>query len=136
MRTVALSLLCFSLSLATAGAAPDGTASGLPGQKEFSQCRKLPAGKRVLKMNFKPDSEIADLIGWMSTITCTSFITNKPDVEGKRFTIHSPQLMTAEEVYELFIGALESAGLTVQPISSKAAGKDATMLKIVKKPAR
>jgi general secretion pathway protein D len=89
----------------------------LPGEKEFNQCKKLPAGKRILKFNFKPDSEITDLIGWISTISCTQFlIAGQSPLAGKKVTILSPQLITPEEAYRLFLGALEAVNLTVEPM--------------------
>jgi general secretion pathway protein D len=109
---------------APASPAPDQTAAGgggsgvveLPGEKEFNQCKKLPAGKRIVKFNFKPDSEIADLVGWISSISCTQFLIAGPTLQGKKVTVLSPQLITPEEAYRLFLGALESVGLTVEPM--------------------
>jgi general secretion pathway protein D len=93
-----------------------GEAGGLPGEREFNQCKKLPAGRRILKFNFKPDSEISDLVGWISTISCTQFLIAGPTLQGKKVTVLSPQLITPEEAYRLFLGALESVGLTVEPM--------------------
>jgi general secretion pathway protein D len=90
--------------------------AGLPGEKEFNQCKKLPPGRRILKFNFKPDSEISDLVGWISTISCTQFLIAGPTLQGKKVTVLSPQLITPEEAYRLFLGALESVGLTVEPM--------------------
>jgi len=39
-------------------------AAELPGEKEFNSCKKLPAGKRIVKLNLKPETEVIDLIGW------------------------------------------------------------------------
>jgi general secretion pathway protein D len=86
----------------------------LPGEKEFNSCHKLPPGKRIVKLNLKPDTEVMDLIGWISSITCSQFIVSVP-VQGKKLTIISPQLITPEEAYRLFFSALDSLGLTVEP---------------------
>lgn len=101
------------------GAAPGAPATGgvppeLPGEKEFNSCKKLPAGKRIVRLNLKPDTEVMDLIGWISSITCAQFIVSVP-VQGKKLTIISPQLITPEEAYRLFFSALDSLGLTVEP---------------------
>jgi general secretion pathway protein D len=89
----------------------------IPGEKEFNQCKKYPSGKRIVKFNFKPDSEIADLIGWISTISCTQFlISSQTPIAGKKVTILSPQLITPEEAYRLFLGALDAVNLTVEPM--------------------
>jgi len=88
----------------------------LPGEKEFNQCRKLPAGKRIVKLNFKPDSEISDVVAWISSISCRGILIAGPPILGKKVTILSPQLITPEEAYSLFLGALDSVGLTVEPM--------------------
>ncbi len=86
----------------------------IPGEKEFNSCHKLPPGKRIVRLNLKPDTEVMDLIGWISSITCAQFIVSVP-VQGKKLTIISPQLITPEEAYRLFFSALDSLGLTVEP---------------------
>ena len=95
---------------AAAGAVP----AELPGEKEFNSCKKLPSGKRIVRLNLKPDTEVMDLIGWISSITCAQFIVSVP-VQCKKLTIISPQLITPEEAYRLFFSALDSLGLTVEP---------------------
>jgi hypothetical protein len=130
MRKVALlALTVWFFAGAAAQAAPDK-----PADKASSQCRKLPPAKRILKLNIKPDSDVRDLIGWMTTITCTGFITNPQDLEGKKVTVRPEGLITLEEAQQLFVGALDSVGLVVQP-PLPPAGQDAGILKIVKKPA-
>jgi general secretion pathway protein D len=102
-----------------APAAPGGSSTGMveyPGEKEFNSCKKLPAGKAILKLNMKPDTEIGDLIGWLSSITCTPFlIPSTVGIAGKKVTVIAPQAMTPGEAYRLFYAALESVGLTVEP---------------------
>jgi hypothetical protein len=130
MRTAALLVLVVlsrSLILCSPAAADD-----LPGAKEVKGCLKVPAGKRAIKLNIKPDSEVADLIRWMSTITCTSFLFSGDAVQGKKVTVHSPELLTPEEAYQLFVGALASVDLTLEPVAN--AGREAKVIKIVKKP--
>jgi general secretion pathway protein D len=95
-------------------AAPAAGIVEIPGEKEFNSCKKLPAGKRIVRLNLKPDTEVMDLIGWISSITCAQFIVSVP-LQGKKLTIVSPQLITPEEAYRLFFSALDSLGLTVEP---------------------
>ena len=90
-----------------------GTAE-LPGEKEFNSCKKLPPGKRIVKLNLKPETDVLDLIGWISSITCSQFLVSIP-LQGKKVTVIAPQLITPEEAYRLFWAALESVGLTVEP---------------------
>ena len=86
----------------------------LPGEKEFNSCKKLPAGKRIVKLNLKPETDLIDLVGWISSITCSQFLVTIP-LQGKKVTVIAPQLITPEEAYRLFYAALESVGLTVEP---------------------
>ncbi|HVR62971.1 MAG TPA: type II secretion system secretin GspD [Polyangia bacterium] len=102
-----------------APAAPGATAPAggdLPGEREFNSCKKFPAGKRIVKLNMKPDTELGDLLAWISSITCKQFLlpgTIPPN--SKKVTIIAPQLITPEEAYRLFLAALDSVGLTVEP---------------------
>jgi hypothetical protein len=78
-------------------------------------CRKFPAGKRIVKLNLKPDTELADLVAWISAITCKPFILpGNVASASKKVTIFAPQLITPEEAYRLFLDALDSVGLTVE----------------------
>jgi general secretion pathway protein D len=91
-----------------------GTAEA-PGEKEFNSCKKFPAGKRVVKLNMKPDTELGDLIAWISSITCRQFLLpGTIPANSKKVTIVAPQLITPEEAYRLFLAALDSVGLTVE----------------------
>jgi general secretion pathway protein D len=92
-----------------------GTAD-MPGEKEFNSCKKFPAGKRIVKLNMKPDTELGDLISWISSITCRQFLLpGTIPANSKKVTIVAPQLITPEEAYRLFLAALDSVGLTVEP---------------------
>jgi general secretion pathway protein D len=83
---------------------------------EAPGCRKLPAGKRVVKLTLKPETDVADLVAWISSITCKQFVLpGTIPAASRKVTITSPQLMTPEEAYELFLAALDSVGLTVRP---------------------
>src|SRR6185312_9701544 len=86
------------------------------GEKEFNSCKKFPSGKRIVKLNLKPDTELGDLISWISSITCKQFLLpGTIPANSKKVTIVAPELITPEEAYRLFLGALDSVGLTVQP---------------------
>ncbi|HEY4184960.1 MAG TPA: type II secretion system secretin GspD [Polyangia bacterium] len=100
------------------GAASDTSATGpaMIGEKEFNSCKKFPSGKRIVKLNLKPDTELGDLISWISSITCKQFLLpGTIPANSKKVTIVAPELITPEEAYRLFLGALDSVGLTVQP---------------------
>jgi general secretion pathway protein D len=99
--------------------APSGgtTSSGtVVGEQEFNSCRNFPVGKRVVKLNLKPNTDLGDLIAWISSITCKQFLLpGTIPSNDKNITIVAPELITPEEAYRLFLGALDSVGLTVQP---------------------
>jgi general secretion pathway protein D len=96
-------------SIATGGA-------DMPGEREFNSCRKFPANKRIVKLNMKPETELGDLISWISSITCRQFLLpGTIPANSKKVTIIAPQLITPEEAYRLFLAALDSVGLTVEP---------------------
>ena len=68
-----------------------------------------------MKLNLKPDTELGDLISWISSITCKQFILpGTIPANSKKVTVVAPQLITPEEAYRLFLAALDSVGLTVQ----------------------
>lgn len=79
-------------------------------------CRLFPAGKRVVKLKLKPNTDIGDLVAWISSVTCKQFVLpGSISASSRAVTIISPQLITSEEAYRLFLTALESVGLTVYP---------------------
>ena len=87
----------------------------LIGEKDFNTCKKFPSGKRIVKLNLKPDTELGDLIAWISSITCKQFLLpGTIPANSKKVTVVAPELITPEEAYRLFLGALDSAGLTVE----------------------
>ena len=99
------------------GAAPRSpaisTPTSTPAPEPGDACRKMPAGKR-LKLNLKPNTEVVDLVSWISAITCKHFIVpGTIPSQGKTVTIVAPQPITAAEAYDLFLDALDSVGLTV-----------------------
>ena len=106
------------VALLLAGALTCASARALaaePAAPAANQCRKLPAGKRLVRLNLKPNTDVADLIAWISSVTCKQFVLPAGLGAGKTVTIVSPQLITPEEAYRLFLDALDSVGLTVYP---------------------
>ena len=68
-----------------------------------------------MKLNLKPETEIADLVGWISSITCKQFVLPDVPASHAKVTIVAPSLITSGEAYRLFLEALDSVGLTVYP---------------------
>src|SRR5690242_16012502 len=112
-RRFAALLLLVAATVGPAAAARERPRA--PATGDGDSCRRLPAGKR-LRLNLKPNTELVDLISWISAITCKQFVVggNIP-TQGKTVTIVAPMPITAGEAYALFLDALDSVGLTVYP---------------------
>ena len=79
-------------------------------------CKKIPPGKRVVRLRLKPDADLGDLVAWISSVTCKSFLVpGTIPADSKKVTIIAPGVMTPEEAYGVFLNALDSVGLTVEP---------------------
>jgi general secretion pathway protein D len=117
---VTICLASSSSASANPRSAPNAaeSATELPAKTEFNQCKPLRAGKRIVKLNLKPDSEISDLIAWISSITCKGILIAGTPIQGKKVTILSPQPITPEEAFSLFLGALDAVGLTIEPMGN------------------
>jgi general secretion pathway protein D len=89
------------------------TGKTLPGEASFNECRKYPYYKRI-KVTLKPDSELHDLVAWISGMTCKRFIITGT-IRAPKVTIVSPTPITPNEAYRAFLSALNAMGLTVQP---------------------
>jgi len=104
-------LLLVAATVGPAAAARAGARA--PAATAGDSCRRLPEGKR-LRLNLKPNTELVDLISWISAITCKHFVVpGTIPSQGKTVTIIAPQPITAAEAYDLFLDALDSVGFTV-----------------------
>jgi hypothetical protein len=110
------STILAALFLATVVAAPISTARAAgPAATAATgdSCRRLPEGKR-LKLNLKPNTDLVDLVSWISAITCKQFIVpGTIPAQSKTVTIIAPRPITVPEAYALFLDALDAVGLTV-----------------------
>ncbi|HZL16354.1 MAG TPA: hypothetical protein VFG23_01285 [Polyangia bacterium] len=112
--TVAMPAVGFGAtrSQPASAAAPAGSAATVAA----NSCRKLPPGKRMVKLNLKPDTSLPDLVAWISAITCKDFLLSSGGaIDNAKVTIVAPELLSAEDAYRLFLDALDSVGLTVYP---------------------
>jgi general secretion pathway protein D len=95
-----------------AAAAPADT----PRDKAFNSCEKPAGRKRMVNLALKPDTNLGDLISWISSVTCKQFLLpGTIPSDSRKVTLVAPEPITPEEAYRLFLGALDSVGLTVQP---------------------
>lgn len=84
--------------------------------KDFDACRRLPSGKRVVQVTLKPETDVGHLVVWISSITCKAFVwSDAIGASRRRITFVSPTLVTPEQAFRLFLDALNSVGLTVEP---------------------
>lgn len=95
---------------------PTGPSASLPiSDLGFNTCHKIPAGKRAVKVNLKPDIDLPELVAWISAITCKSFVLpGHLSAAGKKVTIVTQGTMSPREAYATFLTALDSLGLTVE----------------------
>jgi type II secretory pathway component GspD/PulD (secretin) len=79
-------------------------------------CKHPPKDRALVKVNLKPDSEVADVISWYAALTCTGMlVSNGVPLAGKKVTIVSPKPITFAELRRLFNSALDSVGLAAEP---------------------
>ena len=81
----------------------------------FNTCQKIPRGKRAVKLNLKPEVELPELVAWISSVTCKSFVLpGNLSAGGKKITFVTQGAMTRDEAYAVFLSAIDSIGLTVE----------------------
>jgi hypothetical protein len=81
----------------------------------FNTCQKIPRGKRAIKMSLKPDVELPELVAWISSVTCKSFVLpGHLSGGGRKVTIVTQGALTRDEAYAAFLSAIDSIGLTVE----------------------
>jgi hypothetical protein len=110
-RVIRLVLLLASVAVLVSSA----HAAERPAAPAGSTCSRLPEGKRIVKLNLKPETEVADLVAWISAITCKQFVVPDLAASHAKVTIVAPSLITPREAYRLFLEALDSVGLAVLP---------------------
>ncbi|MCB9557513.1 MAG: type II secretion system secretin GspD [Deltaproteobacteria bacterium] len=87
--------------------------AAVPGEAEFNSCLKIPARRRI-KVTLKQESELKDLVAWISSMTCKRFIIAS-NIRSQKVTLISPRAITAAEAYRAFLSSLEAMGLSVVP---------------------
>lgn len=114
--TIAI-LLAGPRSTAAAGRpgaeAPASQPASVAGAGELQTCLKLRAGRPV-KITLKSPTTLAELVGWVSSMTCKRFIVGA-STPAQAVSLIAPAPVTAAEAYRAFLSALEVMGLTVVP---------------------
>ncbi|MHB8708068.1 MAG: type II secretion system secretin GspD [Desulfuromonadales bacterium] len=110
MRLFILRILCLLLTLATLLPHPNGGAA-LAQEPAANRPIKAGAANRVT-LDFK-EIELTDLIHTISELTGRNFLYDET-VRGKA-TLVSPEGMTVDEAYQMFLTVLNLKGFTVVP---------------------
>jgi general secretion pathway protein D len=77
-------------------------------------CKKLKSGQ--VTVSLKPETELKDLITWVMGFTCRNFIYEPGLIQrSKKVTVISPNKMSPQDAYRLFLVALSTMGVTVVP---------------------
>jgi hypothetical protein len=76
---------------------------------------KEAAPTQKLSVSFKPEVAVQDLVLWVAGFSCKNIVI-APDVPkyATKMTIVAPKQMTPKQAMQLFVDALEAAGLVVQ----------------------
>lgn len=99
---------------AAAPATPDANTPPLPGEEEaIRECKKYPPGKRF-RWEVRGEVDLQTLLNAIAPMICRPIIV-PGNIRQSKVTIIAPNTVTAPEVYRMFLSALESMGLTVQP---------------------
>lgn len=97
----------------TAGPATP-TTPPLPGEEEaLHECKKYPPNKKF-KWELRGEVDLMALLNSISPMMCRPIIV-PGNIRQSKVTIIAPDTVTAPEVYRMFLSALETMGLTVQP---------------------
>lgn len=114
MKSTRLIVLLLLVSSASALAQPAGNGSAASSDDQPVYVCKHATG--TVAVNFKPESELKDLITWAMGFTCKNFILDPRIVStGKKVTVIAPNKMNAQDAYRLFLASLSTMGLTVVP---------------------
>jgi hypothetical protein len=76
---------------------------------------KVPPPNAVVVFNLARETKLVDAIAWISPVICRPFLVRDTTVAAdKRLTMVAPERMTPNEAMRLFLGALDSVGLTLE----------------------
>src|SRR5262249_12499665 len=95
---------------------PSALPAEAPGEdSELYKCRQFSPNERI-RVTLKPDTGLTDLVAWVMSFTCKSFIFgNAISGRASKVTIIAPAQMTPPDAYRLFLVALQTMNLTIVP---------------------
>jgi general secretion pathway protein D len=86
----------------------------LPGETEaLHECRRYPPDKHF-RWELRGQVDLQELLGAMAPMLCRPIIVSA-NIRPPKVTILAPETLTAAEAYRMFLSALETMNLTVQP---------------------
>src|SRR5262249_42159600 len=74
---------------------------------------RIPPGKRF-KWDLRGEVELKDLITWASATLCKAVIV-PTNIRSQKVQIYAPATMTQAEAYRMFLAAVNSMGIALQP---------------------
>jgi len=102
------------LGAATANAAPAPDSTPPVSDKEPPRCKKVPSGKRTVRLPLGPDAKLGDLLAWLSTITCQPLLLSGRISAQTKVPIAAREALSFEEAYRLALRALNRVGVTIE----------------------
>jgi general secretion pathway protein D len=111
-----LGLRALGAVLAVALVAPPAALAQPAPQPQDDPTYKCGKQTGPVAVNFKPETELKEIIAWVMGFTCRNYILDPRIVStGKKVTIMAPLKMSQAEAYAVFLAALSTMGLTVVP---------------------
>ncbi len=79
----------------------------------FYNCAKA---KKPVLVNFKPETELKELVDWAMSFTCKNFVYSS-NIGGRsaKVTIMTPKKMSPRQAWRVFLVAMQTMNLTVVP---------------------
>ncbi|HSK00268.1 MAG TPA: type II secretion system secretin GspD [Kofleriaceae bacterium] len=94
----------------------DRPVTGEPVTGEDGRLYSCKQGKAPVTITLKPETDVKDLLTWVMSFTCKTFVLDpRVVVTGKKVTIVAPKAMTPAEAYRVFLVALATVNLALVP---------------------
>lgn len=86
-----------------------------PGASLFLDCKKVPPGKRAVRLHFAKDASLAEVVSFMANLSCAPVAVGPEVPADAKLELSVREMVTARRAYALFTDALTSAGLLIVP---------------------
>lgn len=105
--------IALTLTFLTAAAPAALAQADKAGKTDKADCRPIPKGKRILKINLKPRSALVDLFNMYAMLTCKQ-LNVTADLSQARVTAAPQGELTIEELGQLVRGHAEAAKVQLE----------------------